>query len=54
MVLLDRQMLPDRLLTLKFTAIMLPYVLLICGTAFLGAILQVHKRFGAPRQRRSS
>ena len=37
---------PDRLLTLKFTAIMLPYVLLICGTAFLGAILQVHKRFG--------
>ncbi|HXE51657.1 MAG TPA: murein biosynthesis integral membrane protein MurJ [Tepidisphaeraceae bacterium] len=36
------------LLTLKFAAIMLPYVLLICGTAFLGAILQVHKRFGAP------
>jgi putative peptidoglycan lipid II flippase len=48
MVLLDPHMLPDRLLTLKFTAIMLPYVLLICGTAFLGAILQVHKRFGAP------
>lgn len=48
MVLIDPQMLPDRLLTLKFTAIMLPYVLLICGTAFLGAILQVHKRFGAP------
>lgn len=48
MVLLNRQMLPDRLLTLQFTAIMLPYVLLICGTAFLGAILQVHKRFGAP------
>jgi len=45
---LDQAMLPDRLLTLKFTAIMLPYVLLICGTAFLGAILQVHKRFGAP------
>jgi putative peptidoglycan lipid II flippase len=44
----DRHMLPDRLLTLKFAAIMLPYVLLICGTAFLGAILQVHKRFGAP------
>lgn len=39
---------PDWLLTLKFAAIMLPYVLLICGTAFLGAILQVHKRFGAP------
>jgi putative peptidoglycan lipid II flippase len=47
-MLLDRHMLPDRMLTLKFTAIMLPYVLLICGTAFLGAILQVHKRFGAP------
>jgi putative peptidoglycan lipid II flippase len=48
MILLDRHMLPDRMLTLKFTAIMLPYVLLICGTAFLGAILQVHKRFAAP------
>jgi putative peptidoglycan lipid II flippase len=34
------------LLTVKLTAIMLPYVLLICGAAFLGAILQVHKRFG--------
>lgn len=44
----DRHMLPDRALTLKFTAIMLPYVLLICGTALLGAILQVHRRFGAP------
>ena len=44
----DHNLLPDRVLTLKFTAIMLPYVLLICGTAFLGAILQVHKRFGAP------
>ena len=47
-LLLDRQMLPSTALTLKFTAIMLPYVLLICGTAFLGAILQVHKRFGPP------
>ena len=44
----DHNLLPDRVLTLKFTAIMLPYVLLMCGTAFLGAILQVHKRFGAP------
>ena len=48
LMIFDRHILPDRLLTLKFTAIMLPYVLLICGTAFLGAILQVHKRFGAP------
>lgn len=39
---------PDWLLTLKLTAIMLPYVLLICGTAFLSAVLQVHKRFGPP------
>ena len=39
---------PDRVLMLKFTAIMLPYVLLVCGGAFLSAILQVHKRFGPP------
>lgn len=39
---------PDLLLTFKLTAIMLPYVMLICGTAFLGAILQVHRRFAAP------
>lgn len=48
MIFLSPDMRPDRLLTLKFTAIMLPYVLLICGTAFLSAILQVHKKFGAP------
>lgn len=39
---------PDLMLTLKFTAIMLPYVLLICGGAFLSGILQVHKKFGPP------
>lgn len=39
---------PDRLLMLQFAAIMLPYVLLVCGGAFLSGILQVHKRFGAP------
>src|SRR5258706_2872170 len=38
---------PDRLLTVKLTAVMLPYVLLVCGTAFLGGVLQVHRRFGA-------
>ncbi|MGN6506579.1 MAG: murein biosynthesis integral membrane protein MurJ, partial [Tepidisphaeraceae bacterium] len=38
----------DWLLMLKFAAVMLPYVLLVCGGAFLSAILQVHKRFGAP------
>jgi putative peptidoglycan lipid II flippase len=37
---------PDRLLALKLTAIMLPYALLVCGMAFLSAILQVHRRFG--------
>src|SRR5207244_8013484 len=38
----------DRVLMLKLTAIMLPYVLLICGGAFLSGILQVHRRFAAP------
>lgn len=38
----------DRLLMLQFTAVMLPYVMLVCGGAFLSAILQVHKRFGPP------
>jgi putative peptidoglycan lipid II flippase len=44
----DPTMRADRLLTLKLAAIMLPYVLLICGTAFLSAVLQVHRRFGLP------
>jgi putative peptidoglycan lipid II flippase len=39
---------PDHLLMLKFAAVMLPYVMLVCGGAFLSAILQVHHRFGAP------
>jgi putative peptidoglycan lipid II flippase len=38
----------DKILTLKFTAIMLPYVIMICGAAFLSSILQVHRRFGLP------
>ena len=46
LLLLSRDFRPDRVLTLKLTAIMLPYVLLICGGAFLSGILQVHKRFG--------
>ncbi len=46
--LLDDVARPDRLLMLQFAAIMLPYVLLVCGGAFLSAILQVHKRFGVP------
>jgi putative peptidoglycan lipid II flippase len=46
--LLWHDMRPDWLLTLKFTAVMLPYVILICGTAFLSSILQVHRRFGLP------
>jgi len=47
-MLLERDMDLDRMLTLRLTAIMLPYVLLICGTAFLSGILQVHRRFGPP------
>ncbi len=38
----------DQVLMLKLTAIMLPYVLLICGGAFMSGILQVHQRFGPP------
>lgn len=37
----------DRLLAMQLVMIMLPYVLLVCGTAFLGSILQVHHRFAA-------
>jgi putative peptidoglycan lipid II flippase len=39
---------PQYLLTVRLTQIMLPYVVLICGTAFLSGILQVHKRFALP------
>ena len=35
----------DYLLAVKLATVMLPYVLLVCGTAFLGGILQVHHRF---------
>ena len=38
----------DQVLMLKLTAVMLPYVVLICGGAFLSGILQVHRRFGPP------
>lgn len=48
MIFFGRGLPPDRVLTLKFAAIMLPYVILICATAFLGGVLQVHKRFGPP------
>ncbi len=48
LIFAGREMRPDRLLTLKLTAIMLPYVLMICGSAFLSGILQVHRRFGPP------
>ncbi len=42
---------PQRLsfiLMLKLSAIMLPYVVLICLTAFLSAILQTHRYFAMP------
>lgn len=38
---------PTNLLGVHLTMIMLPYVLLVCGTAFLSGILQVHARFAA-------
>jgi putative peptidoglycan lipid II flippase len=39
---------PENRVIVAFTAIMLPYVLLICSTAFLSGILQVHRRFALP------
>ncbi|MEM6392417.1 MAG: murein biosynthesis integral membrane protein MurJ [Planctomycetota bacterium] len=33
-------------LALLYTAVMLPYLPLVCGVAFLAAVLQVHGRFG--------
>ena len=47
-VLLSDSLRPATLLTLKLTMIMLPYVLLICGMAFLSGVLQVHRRFAPP------
>ena len=47
-VLFSDSLRPATLLTLKLTMIMLPYVLLICGMAFLGGVLQVHRRFAPP------
>lgn len=38
---------PNNLLVLRFSVIMLPYVTLVCMTALLGGILQVHHRFTA-------
>jgi len=35
-------------LVLSLAAIMLPYMILICSTATLGAVLNVHRRFGVP------
>lgn len=37
----------DYELAARLTMVMLPYVMLVCGTAFLGSILQVHGRFAA-------
>jgi putative peptidoglycan lipid II flippase len=36
---------PQDILVIQLTAVMLPYVVLVCATAFLGGILQVHGRF---------
>ncbi len=37
----------DYLLAVRLSMLMLPYVLLVCGAAFVGGILQVHRRFAA-------
>ena len=36
------------MLTLNLTSLMLGYMLFVCGSALLGAMLQVHQRFGPP------
>ena len=38
----------DYRLALVLTAVMLPYVLFVCGAAFLGGVLNVHGRFALP------
>ena len=38
----------DSHLAIRLTMIMLPYMPLICSVALIGAILQVHRRFGPP------
>ncbi|MEM7808132.1 MAG: murein biosynthesis integral membrane protein MurJ [Planctomycetota bacterium] len=38
----------DHRLAMGLTAIMLPYVVFVCGAAFLGGFLNVHGRFAAP------
>jgi len=35
-------------LAVKLTIVMLPYVVFVCAAAFVGGILQVHRRFAAP------
>lgn len=35
-------------LAIQYTRLMLPYMPLICTVALIGAVLQVHKRFGPP------
>jgi putative peptidoglycan lipid II flippase len=37
----------ETLLAAQLTAVMLPYVMLVCAAAFLSGVLQVHRRFGA-------
>src|SRR5580658_5762684 len=47
-VLLCPALRDDWALALRLTGIMLPYVVLICGAAFISGVLQVHHRFGPP------
>lgn len=47
LVIFQMDLRPDHMLAARLSAIMLPYVMLVCGAAFLGAILQSHGRFVA-------
>lgn len=47
-VIFFAEMRPETLLAVQLTAVMLPYVMLVCAAAFLGGVLQVHRRFAAP------
>lgn len=46
-ILFIADMRPSTQLAVKLTIVMLPYVIFVCGAAFLSAILHVHRRFTA-------
>lgn len=46
-ILYGRELRPDTALAVKLGIVMLPYVVFVCAAAFVGGILQVHRRFVA-------